>query len=166
MQEFDDELFRTDDVALKTFNDQIVAEFRANEGKIGGVFEQARVLLLTTIGAKSHQPRLTPLAYFIVGGSIVVVGSRGGASRDPDWVHNLRANPTARVEAGTESFEVTAHEILDGERNAVLSEIISVAPNFGTYPSRTTRIIPVFALQRSLTEPHPRTLQQKDHTPL
>src|SRR5262245_26509760 len=143
MQEFDDELFRTDDAALQTFNHQIIAEFRANQGKIGGVFAEVQVLLLTTIGAKSGQPRLTPLAYFMVGGSLVVVGSRGGAPRDPGWVHNLRANPTAHVEAGTESFEVTAHEMRDGERDAVFSEIASVAPNFGAYQRRTARPIPV-----------------------
>lgn len=148
MQEFDDELFRTDDAALKTFNDQIVDEFYATGGKVGGVFEDHTVLLLTTTGAKSGRPRLTPLAYFTVDGRMTVVGSRGGAPKDPAWVHNLRARPSARVEAGGADFAVVAEELHGAQRDAVFDEIVSRAPNFGVYQSRTSRVIPVFALER------------------
>ena len=148
MQEFDDDLFRTDTAALKAFNDQVIDEFRANSGKVGGVFAGFDVLLLTTTGATSGQARLTPLSYFTINGSMVVVGSRGGAPKNPAWVNNLRASPTARVQAGTESFEVTARELLGEQRDAVFSEVVLVAPNFGVYQSRTTRVIPVFELQR------------------
>ena len=148
MQEFDDELFRTDAAALKTFNDQVIDEFRTNSGKVGGVFEDFHVLLLTSTGARSGQPRLTPLNYFMINGSMVVVGSRGGAPRHPAWVNNLRKNPVAWVEAGTESFEVTAHEVHREQRDAVFNEIVALVPNYGVYQSRTTRVIPVFELRR------------------
>lgn len=147
-QEFDDERFRTDTVALKTFNEQIIREFRENDGRVGGVFENIGVLLLTTTGAKSGLSRLTALAYFTIGGSMVVIGSRGGAPKDPAWVHNLRATPEVRLEVGTESFEATAHEALGEERDSLFDAVVSVSPNFGVYQTRTTRTIPVFTLQR------------------
>lgn len=148
MQEFDEELFRTDTAALKTFNDQIIDEFYANDGKVGGVFKDHQVLLLTSTGAKSGQPRLTPLAYFTINGSMAVVGSRGGAPNDPAWVHNLRAHPAARVEAGAKTFEVTAQELHGEQRDATFNEIVALAPNFRVYQSKTTRVIPVFELRR------------------
>jgi deazaflavin-dependent oxidoreductase (nitroreductase family) len=148
VQEFDPERFRTDTVALKTFDEQIIREFRENNGKVGGVFENIGVLLLTTTGAKSGLSRLTPLAYFTIDGAMVVVGSRGGAPKDPAWAHNLRATPEVRVEVGTESFEVTAREAKGAERNSLFDEIVSRQPEFGVYQSKTTRTIPVFTLQR------------------
>ncbi|MGB7237275.1 MAG: nitroreductase family deazaflavin-dependent oxidoreductase [Rhodococcus sp. (in: high G+C Gram-positive bacteria)] len=147
-QEFDDERFRTDTVAPKTFNKQIIREFRENDGKVGGVFEDIGVLLLTTTGAKSGLPRLTALAYFTIDGSTVVIGSRGGAPKDPEWVHNLRATPEVRLEVGTESFDAIAHEALGEERDSLFDAVVSVPPNFGVYQMRTTRILPVFTLQR------------------
>jgi deazaflavin-dependent oxidoreductase (nitroreductase family) len=153
MQEFDDDLFRTDTRALKTFNAQIIEEFRANNGKVGGVFEDVGVLLLTTTGVRSGQPRLTPLVYFPLNGAMVVVGSRGGAPKHPAWVHNLRAHPAARVEAGMESFEVTAKELHGEHRDVVFNEIISLAPGFGAYQSKTNRIIPLFELNRRGAQP-------------
>jgi deazaflavin-dependent oxidoreductase (nitroreductase family) len=148
MQEFDDDLFRTDTAALKAFNGQVIDEFRANSGKVGDVFENFHVLLLTTTGAKSGQPRLTPLTYFKIDGAMMVVGSRGGAPKNPAWVNNLRANPMARVEAGTESFEVIAREVHGERRDAAFNEIVCLVPNYGVYQNRTTRVIPVFELQR------------------
>jgi deazaflavin-dependent oxidoreductase (nitroreductase family) len=148
VQEFDEELFRTDTVALNTFNDQIIREFRENDGKVGGVFEDLGVLLLTTTGAKSGLSRLTALAYFTIEGSMVVVGSRGGAPKDPDWVHNLRATPQVRLEVGNETFAATAREALGKERDALFDAIVSLAPNFAVYQTKTTRTIPVFTLQR------------------
>ena len=78
---------------MKAFNKSIVDEFRANGGKVGGQFEGANLLLLTTTGAKSGQPRLAPLAYFTIDGKTIIIGSKAGADTNPDWVHNLRANP-------------------------------------------------------------------------
>ena len=149
VQEFDPERFRTDTVALKTFNEQIIQEFRDNDGKVGGVFEDIGMLLLTATGAKSGRPRLTTLAYFTIDGAMVIVGSRGGAPKDPAWVHNLRANPQVRVEVGTESFMATAREAMGEERDSLFGEIVSKQPDFGAYQDKTTRIIPVFRLHRS-----------------
>ncbi|MEZ0350490.1 nitroreductase family deazaflavin-dependent oxidoreductase [Mycobacterium sp. pR1184] len=148
MQEFDDQRFRTDTVALQTFNKQIIGEFRQNAGKVGGVFEELNVLLMTTTGAKSGLPRLTALVYFPIDDALVIVGSRGGAPKDPAWVHNLRANPQVRLEIGTESFEATAREALGEERDSLFDEVVSRSPNFGVYQTKTTRVIPVFALRR------------------
>ncbi|OBA64265.1 deazaflavin-dependent nitroreductase [Mycobacterium sp. 1100029.7] len=148
MQEFDDELFRTDTAALKTFNEQIVAEFREKDGKVGGRFENLGMLLLTTTGAKSGLRRLTPLTYFTIDGSMVVIGSRGGAPQDPSWVHNLRATPQVHIDLGTESFDATAREALGAERDSLFDAVVSHSPNFGVYQTRTTRIIPVFEFVR------------------
>lgn len=148
VQELDDERFRTDTAALNRFNEQIIAEFRDDGGKVGGIFENHNLLLLTTTGAKSGASRLTALAYFTVSGAMVIIGSRGGAPRNPAWVHNLRANPQVHVDLGTESFEATAREALGAERDALFDAVVSVAPNFGVYQTRTTRVIPVFTLQR------------------
>lgn len=96
---------------INAFNQSIIDEFRANDGKVGGQFEGADLLLLHTTGAKSGQPRVSPLAYFRIDGKLLVIGSFAGAPVSPAWVHNLRANPAARVEIGTDSFDVTAREL-------------------------------------------------------
>jgi deazaflavin-dependent oxidoreductase (nitroreductase family) len=148
MQEFDEERFRTDTAALNTFNEQIVREFRENGGRVGGVFEGVGILLMTTTGAKSGLQRMIPLAYFTVDGAMVVIGSRGGAPKDPAWVRNLRANPEVRIEVGTGSFEAKAREAVGDERDSLFGEIVARHPNFGVYQSKTTRTIPVFEIQR------------------
>ena len=90
--------------AMKAFNTSIVDEFRANGGKVGGPFEGATLLLLTTTGAKSGQPRLAPLAYLTIDGKTIIIGSKAGADTNPDWVHNLRAHPRAHIEVGTDAL--------------------------------------------------------------
>jgi deazaflavin-dependent oxidoreductase (nitroreductase family) len=87
--------------SIKAFNESITDEFRANNGKVGGQFEGANLLLLTTTGAKSGQPRVSPLAYFRIDGKLIVIGSFAGADVNPAWVHNLRAHPSAHVESAT-----------------------------------------------------------------
>ena len=86
--------------AMKAFNSDIVEEFRANDGKVGGPFTDADLLLLTTTGVKSGHPRLTPLAYLRINGKLIIVGSYAGSDADPAWVGNLRANPQAHIEIG------------------------------------------------------------------
>lgn len=132
---------------MKAFNKTITDEFRANDGKVGGQFEGADLLLLTTTGAKSGQPRLSPLAFFRVDGKLLIIGSFAGADVNPAWVHNLRANPSARVEIGNESSDVTARELPPAERDDLFPKITAVAPGFAEYQAKTTRIIPVFELQ-------------------
>jgi len=132
---------------IKAFNKTVTDEFRANDGKVGGQFEGANLLLLTTTGAKSGEPRLSPLAYFRIDGKLLILGSYAGADFNPAWVHNLRANSAARVEIGTESSEVTARELPAAERDQLFDKIAAAAPGFAEYQARTTRIIPVFELQ-------------------
>jgi deazaflavin-dependent oxidoreductase (nitroreductase family) len=132
---------------IKALNKTVAEEFRANDGKVGGQFEGADLLLLTTTGAKSGQPRLSPLAFFRIEGKLLIIGSYAGADVNPAWVHNLRANPSARVEIGNESSEVTARELPPAERDELFPTITAAAPGFAEYQARTARIIPVFELQ-------------------
>jgi deazaflavin-dependent oxidoreductase (nitroreductase family) len=132
---------------IKSFNQAIADEFRANDGKVGGQFEGANLLLLTTKGAKSGQPRVSPLAYFRIDGKLLIIGSFAGADVNPAWVHNLRANPEAHVEIGTESSDVIARELPIAERDELFAKITAAAPGFAEYQAKTTRVIPVFELQ-------------------
>jgi deazaflavin-dependent oxidoreductase (nitroreductase family) len=133
---------------MKAFNKSIVDEFRANDGKVGGPFEGATLVLLTTTGAKSGQPRLAPLACLSIDGKMIIIGSKAGADTNPDWVHNLRANPSAHVEVGTDAYDVTARELPAEERDEAYPKVVAVAPGFGDYQAKTSRIIPLFELQR------------------
>src|ERR1041384_1176540 len=99
---------------MRDFNTAIIEEFRANGGKVGGPFEGAPMLLLHTTGAKSGQARTNPVVYLADGDDLVVFASKAGAPTNPDWFHNLRANPDARVEVGTEAFDVRAR-VAEGE---------------------------------------------------
>ena len=136
-----------DNESIKAFNQSITDEFRANEGRVGGQFEGANLLLLTTTGAKSGQPRLSPLAYFRIDGKLVIIGSFAGADVNPAWVHNLRANPSAHIEVGNESSDVVARELPPAERNEFFPKITAVASGFAEYQAKTSRVIPVFELQ-------------------
>jgi deazaflavin-dependent oxidoreductase (nitroreductase family) len=132
---------------IQAFNTTIAEEFRSNDGKVGGQFKDADLLLLTTTGAKSGQPRLSPLAYFRVDGKLLIIGSFAGADVNPAWVHNLRANPSAHIEVGNDSSDVTARELPSDERDDIFGRIAAAAPGFAEYQAKTTRVIPVFELQ-------------------
>jgi deazaflavin-dependent oxidoreductase (nitroreductase family) len=134
--------------AMKEFNKKLVEEFRANDGKVGGQFAGADLLLLTTTGAKSGQPRLAPLAYFTIDDKMIIIGSKAGADTNPDWVHNLRANPSAHIEVGVDAYDVTSRELPRDERDALFDKVVAAAPGFGEYQAKTSRIIPLFELQR------------------
>jgi deazaflavin-dependent oxidoreductase (nitroreductase family) len=147
--DFDKSELVADAAALDDFNRNVVEEFRANGGKVGGPFEGGTLLLLHTTGAKSGQPRLSPLAYLDVDDRMLIVGSYAGAPKDPAWVHNLRANPKVRVEVGTEAYDATARELPADERDAAYPKIIERAPVFAEYQSKTTRAIPLFEMVRA-----------------
>ncbi len=132
---------------IKAFNKSIIEEFRHNNGRVGGQFAGADLLLLTTTGAKSGQPRLTPLAYLRIDGKLIIVGSFAGADVHPAWVHNLRADPQAHVEIGSESFAVIARELPRVERDAIFPKVAAAAPGFADYQAKTSRVIPLFELQ-------------------
>ncbi|BBZ48410.1 nitroreductase family deazaflavin-dependent oxidoreductase [Mycobacterium heidelbergense] len=138
-----------DTETINAFNTSIIDEFRANDGKVGGQFAGADLLLLTTTGAKSGQPRVSPLAYFRIDGRLIVVGSFAGAPVNPAWVHNLRANPRAHVEVGTNTFDVTARELSAAEREELFPKVTAAAPGFAEYQSKTSRVIPLFELRRA-----------------
>ena len=134
---------------MKEFNKNLIEEFRANGGKVGGQFAGADLLLLTTTGAKSGEPRLAPLAYFTIDGKMIIIGSKAGADTNPDWVHNLRANPQAHVEVGTDAYDVASRELPRDERDELFDKIVAAAPGFGEYQSKTSRVIPLFELTRA-----------------
>ena len=134
--------------ALHAFNNNVVDEFRANEGKVSGQFAHADLLLLTTTGAKSGQPRVSPLAYLRIDGKLIIVGSFRGAPMNPAWVHNLRANPQAHVEVGSDAFDVTARELPPAEREELFGKVTAAAPGFAEYQAKTSRVIPLFELHR------------------
>ena len=135
--------------SMKAFNKNIVDEFRANGGKVGGPFEGANLLLLTTSGAKSGQSRLAPLAYLAIDGKMIIIGSKAGADTNPDWVHNLRANPGAHIEVGADAYDVTSRELPRAERDELFDKVLAAAPGFGDYQSKTSRVIPLFELTRA-----------------
>lgn len=134
---------------MSDFNTSIIEEFRANEGKVGGPFQGAPMLVITTTGAKSGQPRATPLVYLQDGDRIVIIASKAGAPTNPDWYHNIKANPTVTVEIGAEKFEATAEEITGDERNRLYAAQVAVMPGFQEYADKTSRVIPVIALTRT-----------------
>ena len=136
-----------DTETINAFTKSIIDEFRANDGKVGGQFANANLLLLTTTGAKSGQPRVSPLAYFRIDGKLIIIGSFAGAPVNPAWVHNLRADPAAHVEVGTDSFDVTARELPAAERDELFDKVAAAAPGFAEYQSNTSRVIPLFELQ-------------------
>ncbi|KQY09604.1 deazaflavin-dependent nitroreductase [Mycobacterium sp. Root135] len=148
-EDFDKNKLVNDTAALDDFNRGVVAEFRANGGKVGGPFEGGDLLLLHTTGAKSGQPRLSPLAYLTVDGKMLIVGSYAGAPKDPAWVHNLRAKSRAHVEVGTEAYDVVVRELPGDERDATYPKITAVAPVFAEYQTKTTREIPLFEITRA-----------------
>jgi len=136
-----------DTETIKNFNTSIIDEFRANAGRVGGQFAAADLLLLHTTGAKSGQPRVSPLACFRIDGKLIVIGSFAGAPVSPAWVHNLRANPQAHVEVGTDAYDVTARELPLTERDELFGKVAAAAPGFAEYQSKTSRVIPLFELR-------------------
>jgi len=133
---------------MSDFNTSIIEEFRANGGKVAGPFQGAPLVLITTTGAKSGQPRVAPVVYLRDGERIVIIASKAGAPTNPDWYHNLKANPTVTVEIGDEKFEATAEEVTGEERNRLYAAQVAVMPGFQEYADKTSRVIPVIALTR------------------
>jgi deazaflavin-dependent oxidoreductase (nitroreductase family) len=130
------------------WNAKIIEEFRANGGKVGGQFEGAPLLLLTTTGRRSGQPRTSPIMYLDDGaGRWLVFASKAGADADPAWFLNLQADPEVTVEIGDRSDVVARATVLDGpERDRWYAEQVRRYPGFGEYQAKTDRVIPVVAL--------------------
>src|SRR6478736_2877057 len=98
---------------MSNWNQPVIDEFRANNGKVGGYFEGRNILLLHTVGAKTGEERVSPVAYVTDGDRLVVIASKGGADSNPDWYYNLLANPTATVEVGNEKFQARATPVTE-----------------------------------------------------
>ncbi len=133
---------------MNDFNRRVIEEFRANGGKVGGPFAGASMILLTTKGAKSGRVYTTPLVYTRDGDRIVIIASKAGAPKNPDWYHNLVANPVLTVEVGTEKFQVRARVTSGAERERLYNAQAAQMPMFNEYRKKTTREIPVFVLER------------------
>jgi len=127
-------------------NMTIIQEFRANAGKVGGRFEGRTLLILHTIGAKSGQERLNPVAYVRDADRLVIIASKGGAPTNPDWYYNIVANPQVTVEVGTEQFSARASISVEPERTQLYDKMVEVMPGFADYKKKTTRNIPVIVL--------------------
>jgi deazaflavin-dependent oxidoreductase (nitroreductase family) len=130
------------------WNNKIIAEFRANDGRVGGQFEGAPILLLHTTGAKSGAERVNPMMYLDHDGHRYVFASKAGADSNPDWYRNLSANPDVRVELGAETFDAVATPLEESERKRIYDVQVGLYPGFGEYQEKTTRVIPVVELVR------------------
>ena len=129
------------------WNKRIIDEFRANGGKVGGQFAGAPLLLLHTTGAKTGQARVNPMMYLADGDDHVVFASKAGAPTNPDWYHNLVANPRASIEVGDQTLNVVAR-VAEGEtRERLWSRQKELYPGFADYEAKTTRQIPVVILE-------------------
>ncbi|VVJ17420.1 Uncharacterised protein [Amycolatopsis camponoti] len=141
---------RYSDPDMGSWNAKITAEFRAGHGKVGGVFADVPLLLLTTVGARSGREFTTPLGYLPDGDRRIIFATNGGQARNPAWYHNLLAQPQVRIEVGTgtqiEEYVCTATVLTGAERDAFWNEQESRAPVFAEYKSKTDRLIPVIAL--------------------
>ena len=134
--------------AARDFNRSVIEEFRANQGRVGGMFEGAPMMLLTTTGAKSGQPRTSPVVYTRDGERLIIIASKAGAPTHPDWYRNLVANPEVVVEVGEEKFSARAVVTAGEERARLYDAQAALMPNFADYARNTTREIPVVALER------------------
>jgi deazaflavin-dependent oxidoreductase (nitroreductase family) len=129
------------------WNTAIIDEFRANGGKVGGQFEGAPLLLLHTTGAKTGQEHVTPVMYRDLGDSYAVFASKAGAPTNPDWYHNLMANPSVRAEIGTQTVPLSARTAVGAERDRIWTAHKAANPGFADYETKTTRQIPVVILE-------------------
>jgi deazaflavin-dependent oxidoreductase (nitroreductase family) len=138
----------TDPTDMAVFNKDVINEFRANDGKVDGVFEEGTMLLLHHVGVRSGVERVNPLGYFTAGDRIFVVASFGGSDVNPAWYNNLLAHPRTTVEVGSDTIPVTARELTGAERDERFAKIAETMPMFADYQRKTTRVSPVIELVR------------------
>jgi deazaflavin-dependent oxidoreductase (nitroreductase family) len=134
---------------MPDFNQQIIDEFHANDGRVGGMFEGATLLLLHHRGAKTGTERVSPLAYLALEDGYAIFASKGGAPTNPAWYHNLLANPDTTVEVGTERVPVRARVAGPDERERIWTAQKARVPQMAEYEQKTTRQIPVVLLERA-----------------
>jgi deazaflavin-dependent oxidoreductase (nitroreductase family) len=139
----------TDAINFDAMNRPVIAEFRETGGKAGGMFEGKPLVLVHHVGAKSGTERIAPLVPLLDEDRIFIFASKGGADTNPDWYHNLVANPQTVAELGTETFPVTARVLSGQERDDIYAKQSEVEPQFAEYQRNTKRLIPVLELQRT-----------------
>ena len=130
------------------WNKKIIAEFRENDGKVGGYFEGSTLLLLHTTGAKSGLARINPLVTMADGQNYFIIASKGGAPSNPDWYYNLKANPDVEVEVGTEKFAAKAVITDEPQRTELYERMAANFAAFNEYKEKAGRVIPVIMLER------------------
>ena len=131
------------------FNENVIAEFRANHGRVGGDLAGTPIILIHHIGAKTRTERVTPLAYSSqADGRLVIAASNGGSPTHPAWYHNLKAHPTIDVELGTETFTALAEEVTGAEHAELWPKLVAASPALGKFQANTARRIPLFTLTR------------------
>jgi deazaflavin-dependent oxidoreductase (nitroreductase family) len=138
--------------AWNNVNSDVVQQFRSDNGKIStGMFKGARLLLLTTRGAKSGKERINPLAFSRDGENYVIIASKGGSPGHPDWYFNVVANPEVSVEvvtqSGVDQFAAHARVAEGEERQRLYDAQAAIMPNFAEYQKKTSREIPVIVLE-------------------
>ena len=131
------------------WNQAVIDEFRANDGRVGGMFEGSPLLLLHHVGARTGLRRVAPLMYQNVPDGYAIFASKGGADANPDWYHNLVANPETAAEIGSETVPVLARIAHGEERTRIWTRQKSDYPQFEDYESKTQRTIPVVVLERT-----------------
>lgn len=136
---------------MNDFNNGVIAEFRANAGKVGGPFEGAPMVLVTHTGKKSGASYTTPLVYSRDGDDVVIIASKAGAPKHPQWFHNMVANPQVTVEVGTEQYTARVEALTEGpERDRLFAAQAAMMPQFDEYTAKAGgRVIPVVRLVRS-----------------
>jgi deazaflavin-dependent oxidoreductase (nitroreductase family) len=136
---------------VNDWNREIVEEFRANEGRVGGQFANVPLLLLHTTGARSGAERINPLAYQRLHSGYAIFGSYAGAAKNPAWFHNLMANPKVSIEVGTSTVSVNARLAEGAERDRIWDQQKTDVPVFASYEAKTDRTIPVIVLEPDST---------------
>src|SRR5579872_7453888 len=132
----------------RDYNRNLIEQFRAERGNVGGPMAGRHLLLLTTTGAKSGQRRTTPMMYIPDGDRLIVMASNAGAPAHPDWYRNLVAHPDVTVEVGAETYDATAIVTEGAERQRIWDMVVEQYPFFIEHQAKITRQIPVIALER------------------
>jgi deazaflavin-dependent oxidoreductase (nitroreductase family) len=132
--------------SMNDYNQQVIEEFRTNGGRVGGPFESMELLLLHHTGAKSGANRINPLAYLSDDGHYVIFASKAGAPTNPDWYHNVKANPNVTIEVGDDTMQAVASEATGEDRDRLYAAQKARVASFAEYEQKTERLIPVIVL--------------------
>jgi deazaflavin-dependent oxidoreductase (nitroreductase family) len=131
------------------FTESVVAEFRANKGRVGGDLASTPVVLIHHLGARTGAERVTPVAYSsLPDGRLVIAASNGGSPTHPAWYHNIKTHPTIDVELGTETFTAVAEEVTGAAHAKLWPELVAASPTLGEFQAKTKRQIPLLALMK------------------